>query len=209
MTSWLIWRSRRCRRSSSCSMGLSSGNSYGAVRISLSASERQNSSCVATVSRAASVLSPPPSPSFQPPTHCRARRHHAATTGTGRQTGDQEAAEPPHIQRPPPAFQKLRPDRLGAGMTHLGDLFVFAVHGGAQIDWEMLEAVRGAGQGTSRLQRPGAPPHLCRHRQRVSPRGGSGGRGGSAAPPQPPGIRIPQHRGTQRQRHLPPPPRSP
>lgn len=45
LTSWLIWRSRRWRRSSSCSMGLSSGNSYGAVRISLSASERQNSSC--------------------------------------------------------------------------------------------------------------------------------------------------------------------
>lgn len=45
LTSWLIWRSRRWRRSSSCSMGLSSGNSYGAVRISFSASERQNSSC--------------------------------------------------------------------------------------------------------------------------------------------------------------------
>lgn len=44
LTSWLICRSRRCRRSSSCSMGLSSGNSYGALRSSLSARERLNSS---------------------------------------------------------------------------------------------------------------------------------------------------------------------
>src|SRR4029434_2638282 len=45
LTSWLSWRSRRCRFSSSCSMGLSSGNSYGAVRISLSVRPRENSSC--------------------------------------------------------------------------------------------------------------------------------------------------------------------
>lgn len=54
--------------------------------------------------------------------------------------------------------------------THLRDLLVFAVHGGAQVNGEMLQAMGGPRQGTRRLQGPGPwpSPQLCGHRYSVS-----------------------------------------
>lgn len=116
MTSWLIWRSRRWRRSSSCSMGLSSGNSYGAVRISLSASERQNSSC-------------PDQPCHELwPVSAR-----AAGTGNGCRAADLSPASvsppgrylwvPPgthHPHHPTPPWTWMRGDRNQAPLVKLG-----------------------------------------------------------------------------------------
>lgn len=68
--------------------------------------------------------------------------------------------------------------------THLGDLFVFAVHGGAQVHGEVLQAMGGPRQGPRRLQGSGprSSPQLCTQRYSVSFFGG-----GRIRPPPIPG----------------------